>query len=483
MMETELAVVGAGPAGLSAAVVAAEAGVKVTVLDEQERAGGQIFRRPPESFRVTDRLSDSLYTEGRRLLEQAARQPNIRFEHASTVWGIFTDDANLMEEKPPRSLAVTGPQGTYFLKAKIILLAPGAYDLPVPFPGWDLPGVMTAGGVQALLKSDRVLAGERFVLAGGHPLLLVLAEQILGAGGTIAAVAIAQRPATSSAVRHLPALLGRLAALRRAARALAALRKARVPVFFGHGIRRAEGTSRVERCAIGPVDEAWRPTAGTERYFEADAVAIGYGFVPSTELPRQAGCRLIWDRKRGGWICEVDERMESSVPGIFAAGEITGVAGAEAAMAEGFIAGAAVAEELGFLSPDASYSLMQEYRRRFRRHRRFAAAVTDIFAPGPGLFEWMTPETTVCRCEELRVQEIQDLLAAHQHLSGINEVKLISRCGMGPCQGRMCHMALTELIARLRGIPPEQIGPMRAQPPTKPIPIGQILEGDFPSAE
>lgn len=477
MKRTELAIVGAGPAGLAAALIAAKAGVQATLIDEQQRPGGQIYRQPPDTFQVDRWLEGKGYAPGRALLREAAgAQDQLQFLHGTTVWGIFdTDGAAALERRPPRILALSGPQGSETLMAERVLFAPGAYDLPLAFPGWTLPGVMSAGGVQAFGKSQRLLPGHRFLLAGAHPLLLIVAAQLLADGAEIAALVLAQRPALFEGLRHLGALPGHWGKLAEALACFQALRQAKVPILFGHAIRSAHGADGVESAVVGPVDEAWRPLSGDERRLEVDTVVLGYGFVPSTDLSRQVGCAHTWDLAQGGWICSVDETMETTAPGIWAAGEITGVAGAEVAMAEGKLAGIAVAESLGRLAEGEGARLRQGADQELAPARRFAQAVTKVFAPQPGFADWITPETTVCRCEELTAQDLTDSLQANPFLGEINEVKLLTRCGMGPCQGRMCQISATYLVCGATGRAPEDVAPMRVRVPVKPVPIAQLI--------
>jgi thioredoxin reductase len=466
----DVAVVGAGPAGLAAALVLAEHGVDVCVLDEQVRPGGQIYRQPPDTFEVPHWLKGKEYAAGRELVARAESLPR---RQATTVWGVFGTHAGLDEYASTDGadvgddlvLALAGPDGLSRLRAARILLAPGAYDLPVAFPGWTLPGVMAAGGVQAFVKSQQLLPGRRFVLTGAHPLLLVIAEQLLNAGADVAAVAFAQpRPGFVEAMRMLPRLRGHLGRVVDVARPA---RRLRDRLLFGHVVVRAEGTGGVERAVLARVDRDWRVVQDTERAVKCDTVALGYGFVPSSELARQAGCTHRWVPAAGGWVAEHDEWFRSSEPRIYVAGELTGVAGAEQAVEEGRVAAAGILRDFGRRA-DAD-------RMRLASLRRFSAVVQEQFAPRlDALAALATDDTLVCRCEEITAGALRRALHENPHLATADAVKLLTRTGMGPCQGRFCMLTVAHLTAAARARPVADIGTYAARPPIKPIPLAAL---------
>jgi NADPH-dependent 2,4-dienoyl-CoA reductase/sulfur reductase-like enzyme len=473
-----VAVVGAGPAGLAAALDLHELGIDVVLVDEGVRPGGQIHRQPPATFAV----EAAAHGPGHELPGRAEASALRRLQ-ATVAWGVFGTEAPLdtWADGPhvdaPLALALAGPAGLDVLGADRLLLAPGAYDLPVAFPGWTLPGVMTAGGVQALLKSQRLLAGRRIVLAGAHPLLLIVAAQLLGAGAELAAVALAQaRPGMREGLRDLAALRGDLSRLVTLVGPLARLRRSGVPLRTGTIVARAEGGERLERVRLAAVDTRWRVTHETD-VVECDTLALGYGFVPSSELARQAGCAHRYDGPAGGWIVEHDEWQRSSLPAVFVAGELTGIGGAEQALEEGRLAALGLALDLGRLGRAEAERRAAEVRRRLARTRRFGALVQRRFAPRlDALAALATDETVVCRCESLTAGRLRAALAEHPHVRTLDALKLLTRAGMGPCQGRMCLPTATQLLCAARGAEPAAVGPYRARPPVKPIPLGALAD-------
>lgn len=479
MRDFDLAIVGAGPAGLTAAVTASQHGASVVVVDEQPAPGGQIFRQPPASFRVEGlpRVQRDLHTAGKEVLAAALGERNIHWLHETTAWGLFPPDEPAADDKNTVCwLAFTGPGGTGRLSARSVLLAPGAYDWPVAFPGWTLPGVMTAGGLQALVKSQKMLPGERFLLVGAHPLLLILADQLLEAGVDLAAVCFVQRrPAGGWILNGLGPLLRQGRKVAEVAGVLARLKRANVPLLPGHVIIAAEGAERVEGARLAPVDAAGRVERDKGFVVVCDTIALGFGFLASSELARQAGCRWRWEPFGGGWVVEHDRWFRSSVPSLLVAGEITGVAGAEVAMEEGRVAACGALMDLGILSEREAECLAEPARERLRQLYGFARTLQDLASfPVQILVQLIDDETVVCRCEGVRAGTVREALQHHPYFGTTSAIKLYTRAGMGPCQGRMCNVNILHLIAAETGA--LNVTPFNVRPPVKPVLIGSLLK-------
>ena len=480
MERADVAVVGAGPAGLAATVVLAEHGADVVLVDEQAQSGGQIYRQPPETFTG---VAFAAHAHGAELLAEADAAACRRLQR-TLVWGLFEPDAaqeialNGSAPSPTWMLGLAGEAGIDLLAVRHVLVAAGAYDLPVAFPGWTLPGVMAAGGVQAFVKSQKLLPGRRFVLAGAHPLLLLVADQLLAAGAELAAVALAQpRPGMTDALATAARLRGRVARLGAAGGPFLRLRRARVPVLFSHVVAAAEGAEAVQAAHLRSIDSAWRPTGAPDVRVECDTVALGYGFVPSTELTRQAGCVHGWRSSAGGWVTEHDEWQCASEAGISVAGEVSGVAGAEQAAEEGRVAALGILRDLGKLDEGEVARLAAPVRRRLRRLRRFSAVVQEQFEPRRDALAALADSSTiVCRCEEVTAGELRSALATHPHLGDIDAVKQLTRVGMGPCQGRFCQLTVAALTAQSTGRSIAELGAFTARPPAKPIKLGELAD-------
>ncbi|AAT88889.1 opine oxidase subunit A [Leifsonia xyli subsp. xyli] len=471
----DLALVGAGPAGMAAALAAADAGLSVVVLDEQPRAGGQIFRQAPREFPNAPLTPTAGYGCAPELIARFERHERLDRRFSSTVLGVLRDrDENGMR----LTLAVDGP-GASVVAARRILLATGTYDLPVAFPGWTLPGVMTAGAVQSLLKSQKIRAGDELVLAGAHPLLLIVADQLVAAGGRVAEVAFARGlPTPAEMAGALGAVPGHLGMLVETGAIVARLLARGVRISTRTIVTRACGSDALTSVELTRVDAHWRP-AGSPRVCAADTLVLGYGFSPSTELARQAGCELDWDSPRGGWVVRHDERMATTAEGIFVAGEPTGVAGADQSRAEGTLAGLAVAQELRPAS--ALGDALARATRQVEAASRFSTVVQRVFEPDrAGLARLAEPETTVCRCELVTRGRLTDALQANPFLSTANAAKLECRSGMGPCQGRYCEGTVAAIVAAERDQPIRESGRFAAQFPIKPVPLTvlETLDGD-----
>ena len=464
----DLLVVGAGPAGLSAALEAAERGLRVAVVDEQHAPGGQIFRQPPGSFKQPDGGAKLAYPFGRELLRRARADTRIAWHYGAMAWGVFRDP-----QQHRLRLGVSQGDASVMLDGRALLVATGAYDLPVAFPGWTLPGVMSAGGVQTLLKSQYLRPGSRFVLAGSHPLLLLVADLLLKSGAEVAEVAFARpRPGLGELLRGWRALPGHLGLMLQAARAVWNLKRHRVPLRFGSMIKAAAGGDALEGVTMQDVDRDWQPLPGTERQLTADTLVVGYGLLASTELARQAGCAVDYRPNEGGWIVRRDATMRSSVDGVWVAGEPGGVGGAELAHLEGRLAALDIARTLAApaLQPaDADLAAVQQ---AIRKAHRFSDVVLDFFAPNmAALARLASGDTLVCRCEEISADDVRGFLAANPHVGDVNSVKLACRTGMGMCQGRYCQHTTAQLLSEATGKPVDSLGYYTARAPVKPVSV------------
>lgn len=459
----DLVIIGAGPAGMAAALQVAEARLSVVVIDEQARAGGQIFRRPPTASGVAHGTYRP-YAWARDLIERFENHPLIDARFRATAFGILrTDDGGA-------ELAVSDARGGQRIAARRLLIATGAYDMPVAFPGWTLPGVMTAGAVQSLLKSQKLLAARRIVIAGSHPIQLILAAQLLEAGADLRAIAIARDlPGVIETARALPAVPGHVSIFVEAARAMATILRHRVPIHWKTVIAEVSETGDARDIRLQKVDAVWQPT-GAALTVEADVLALSYGFTPSTELARQAGCRLDWHGAGGGWTVAHDAEFCSSVPDIFVAGEPTGVAGAGRAQAEGVAAGQAIARSLG---ADVPARQVRATERLLARSDRFATVMQRMFDPERSALADLsrTPDTLVCRCEEVQSGILQQALDDNPFLMSASAAKLECRTGMGVCQGRYCEGTVAARIAAARRTPIDSAGYFNAHLPVKPVPL------------
>jgi NADPH-dependent 2,4-dienoyl-CoA reductase/sulfur reductase-like enzyme len=449
-MNVDVAVVGAGPAGLAAAAAAARAGASVTLIDAAPRPGGQFWRHRPRGIAADADLHHDLATFTR--LRPGA---GVTYLPNHQVWTV--SDAC--------EIRAVGPSGERVISARYLILAPGAYDRQIPFPGWDLPGVMTAGGVQALLKGQGVVAGRRVLVAGTGPFLLPVAAGLAMRGATVVGVHEANHPAAW--LRH-PSL-GVVGKLPEALSYLRVLRRHGVPVRYRSTVVAAVGSDHVT---------AARLASGSE--IPVDAIAVGWGFTPQLELPLAAGCETRVDDD-GSLVVVVDSDQFSSNPRVLVAGEATGVGGAALAITEGTIAGAAAAAAAAAASAGAGASAgaalgrpalgLDRLRRRRARLRDFARGLQKVYPVPPGWMDRLPDDTLVCRCEEVTVGQLRE--AVDLGATGVRTAKLLSRAGMGWCQGRVCGYAASCLTARLTGTPYDPRG-VAERPIASPITLATL---------
>jgi NADPH-dependent 2,4-dienoyl-CoA reductase/sulfur reductase-like enzyme len=455
-MARSMIVVGAGPAGMAAAIEGVAHGCAVTLIDEAPRPGGQIFRQPHPALRTPD-VADP--AERRRKADLLAR-----FEAIRSRIG-YRSGASAYAMLDAGALHVAHGEATAILNADAIVIAAGVREIAPPFPGWTTPGVMYAGAAQSLLKAHGVLPGKRVLVAGAGPLPLVVAAQILRAGGQVAALAPLHPPA--AALRHLRALWQGRTIVREGLRYVATILRAGVPRLPGFVPIRAIGRDRLEAVAMGRIGPHGA-VSGSEREVACDALAMNYGFAANSELPAMAGAAMRHDPLTGGWLPVVDALGRTSIPGLFVAGDVAGLRGALVAEAEGRIVGAAAARDCATVA-ELPADLAEALAAR-SKCIRFQDAVRAMLAPVPGLWKLADAETTVCRCESVALHQLQFALAGGHR--SLNEIKRATRIGMGWCGGRTCMPMVTALAAAFTGTPPPRM--MTPRPLARPVALAAL---------
>lgn len=468
----DVTVLGAGPAGLAAAVTAAEQGLSVALLDAAPQPGGQYYRHPAPAAGAT--RPEALHHDwpvfaGLRERLNAAEGVTLLYGHH--VWSMTrgTPDSRwslhaLSGEGDDDDASAPGTSTT--VRARAVLLATGSHERHLPFPGWNLPGVVGAGGAQAMLKSGLALPGRRVVVAGSGPLLLAAATSLTAAGADVPEVIEAS--GYLGYARHPAALAANPGKLTEAARHGMALLRHRVRPRTRSAVTEAHGTDRVEAVTVSRLGQDWRPVPGTERRIACDALAIGHGLVPRTELATTLGCatRRAAD---GTYALELGPLQETSLRGLWAAGETSGIGGAQAALVEGELAALAITARLTGRRP-APTPRLRALRRRRDRLRAFTDAMAAAHAPGPGWTRWLSDDTEVCRCEEVTAARVREAVADHGARDP-RSVKLLTRAGMGWCQGRVCGTAVACLAAAAPDATP---APPDRRLLATPVPLGTL---------
>jgi len=468
----DVAIIGAGPAGLAAAEQILKYGGQVIILDEQARPGGQIMRQPPKEFKVKAWLKGSIYTDSKNLLHRIEAHPKVNWRMSAYVSGIMP------LEESGYQLWLQDLNGLSSLTAKKIIVCSGCYERPLAFPGATTPGIMGAGAIQTFLKSQQILVGDRFVFAGTHPLQLIVAEQIIKAGGKVEAIAFAQPLSSCLAILKQPRIiLSNWRVFMAAAKSILRIKLAGVPLLFGCAIKGVNEGKQLDTVTLQSISASGKAIINRPlRKYKVDKLGLCYGFQVSSELARQAGANSFWSDSRGGWLISHSEWMESSLEGLFVAGELTGMAGADASREEGYIAGIGCLLSLGLMSRDVEEQTTIKVRKKLKKYTNLAQALAQLSKLPVHLSETvMTDNSLLCRCENITCGTVKKALKDNPHSLSANSIKLLTRTGMGLCQGRLCYANTASLIAITRNCCIEDIGPYHVQWPVKPILISNIL--------
>ncbi|MFL9923077.1 NAD(P)/FAD-dependent oxidoreductase [Herbaspirillum lusitanum] len=449
----DLIVIGAGPAGMSAAMKGAALGLKTLLLDEQARQGGQIYRNVTQVPASVARLLGPDYVYG-LTLAQGLERSGVECRFGAMVWEV-ADDLTVTVQQDGKSFRVRAPQ---------LIAATGAMERPSPVPGWTLPGVLNAGAAQIALKTSAAIPQGRVVLVGAGPLLLLVACQLLDAGVKVAAI-VQTAPADNKqkAMQHLAAALTAPGYLLKGLRMLWRLRRAKVPMVSAATDVRIKGDEHVETVSFS--------ADGLAQQVDADVVLLHHGVVPNTQLSRQLRLDHAWDEINLSWSPVVDAWGQSSLPGFRIAGDGAGIGGAKAAEPNGALAAIGAARAMGRLDEASLQAQSAVERKKLAQQMRIRPFLDALYRPP----QWLAnpaDDAIVCRCEEVTAGRIREM--ARLGCQGPNQTKFFSRCGMGPCQGRMCGLTVTQILSTELGRSPEQIGAYHVRTPLKPVTLGSL---------
>ena len=465
-----LAIIGAGPAGMSAAIAACAHGADVLVLDEQSAPGGQIYRNVETVTAErpgTARVLGGDYVAGAALV-RAFRACGAEYSPHTSVWEVSTL-ARREDAKAPLELGVLRDGIAEIVRAHCVIVASGAQERAVPVPGATLPGVMGAGGAQALLKGAGLVPEIPVIIAGSGPLVYLVAWQLVRAGAPLRAVLLTMQAGwMGRAAGTLPEALAMPGALLEGIGWRRALAARGVKVVRARDLV-IEGRDRVEAVRFRH--------RGREQSVWASLVLLHEGVIPNAHLTLAARLDHIWDARQHAFRPAVDEWGGTSEPGVLVAGDGARILGAGAAVETGRIAALEAAYRLGRIHEHDRDRLAKPHRASLARHRRFREFLDLTFEPGPAVRRPSDTAVTVCRCEEVTVAEIERVIG--HGCPGPNQAKAFTRCGMGPCQGRMCATVVSEIFAGRRHAGVGEVGHYRVRPPVKPVTVGELagLEG------
>lgn len=445
MSSHDLIIIGGGPAGVSAALEATARGLSVLLLDENAAPGGRIWQALEARGARDAEEAEALATL------QAFRRCGATCRWRATVWAIEPDNLVCWSEDGVAHAA----------SAPHVLLATGTTERPLPIPGWTLPGVMTVGAAQIALKTGGLVPSGATWIAGQGPLLLLYAVQALRAGGRIAGILdLSDGTAPLRALRQLPAALPALGEIRKGLAWRRQITQAGVPWLSASQLR-AEGDGVLRRIRFR--------AGGRQRSEAADLLLLHDGVMPSVQISRALGCDHAWDPAQRCWKPVTNGWGETSRTGVLVAGDGAGVAGAQAAALSGRLAGLQVAHALGRIDTATRDAAAAPLRAAQARRRAVRPLLDALYPP---LALPIDDSTVVCRCEEVTAGRVRE--AARLGCLGLNQLKAYTRCGMGPCQGRMCCPTVAALLAQARGVPEPQVEPYRLRFPTKPVSVGEL---------
>jgi NADPH-dependent 2,4-dienoyl-CoA reductase/sulfur reductase-like enzyme len=446
-MTPDLAIIGAGPAGMAATVEARAQGLTVLVADENAAPGGQVFRAA-EAAAADPAVAPDI-APGLPLIA-AFRRSGAEYRPGTTLWHLDPEEG---------VLSLSTAEGAETATARRIILATGAQERPVPIPGWTLPGVMGAGAAQILLKSTGAVPSGRVVLAGQGPLIWLLAVQLARAGAPPLVLETRRGGIAASLARAGGGLWAGRHMLAKGLALIAEARRAGLRVITGIRNLRAEGADRIERVA-------WDGGSAP-----CDTLLLHEGVIPATQISRAIGLDHGWDAAQGCWRPATDAFGAGSLGRIAVAGDGAGIGGWEAAVAAGQLAGLDAARRLGAMTEDAFAARAAAPLAARRRALALRPFLDALYAPAPDLLA--PPDATIiCRCEEVTAGAVR--AAARLGATGPNQLKAYLRCGMGPCQGRICAPTVAALIAEARDLPPDTVPPLRPRAPYKPISVGLL---------
>lgn len=447
---SRIVIVGAGPAGIRASATLVEAGLHPVVIDEGHRAGGQIYRRPPDGFvRTPEQLYGSEAAKARALhalFDRLVEAGRLTYCALSSV--IAAEDGRLH---------VLGKGGVEVIGYDRLILATGAADRVAPISGWQSAGIYSLGAAQIALKAQGVALGRRILLAGSGPLLTLVGAQLLKAGADVAAVL------DTSSWRQQMRGLGGLAA-----RPLVALRGLALRARLGGRYHAGVTLEQIEADASGITAMRWRDAGGRQRLTPCDMVGMGWHLRAETHLADLTGCAFAYDEQWRQWLPKTDA-MGRAGNGVYLAGDGARLLGADGAEIAGRLAAAACLADLGRRAPSINADL-----RKLARFERFARGLAQAFPWPSEMVRTLPGEAIVCRCENVTAAAVRE--GADFGGGEANRVKSLSRAGMGRCQGRYCQLAAVELVAAQAGCAPDAVGRFRGQAPVRPAPVGAFLQ-------
>lgn len=472
MGNAEVTILGAGPAALAATAELISHRIPVTIIDENQLPGGQYFRQIPKSFRITERtVFDKASSDYSRstFLFQTLNHPLVTYMPNTVIWGYFSD----------YKLGYVSADASGEISAKFIIVASGAFDRPVPFPGWTLPGVISAGGAQNLMLGQRVVPGHRILISGNGPLNIAVAYNLVRAGGNVLSILEVSK---QQIWRAFPGMLWDPLVLFKGLQYQSGLLlRAGVLARTGRTVIEARGDKQVSEVVTARIDSMGNIDRSHTQTYEVDLLVVGYGLMPSIEMTRLMGCEQEYDPSNKYFIPVRSDKFETTVPNIFAVGDCAGIRGVEVALIEGRLAGITIADRLGRVSRTYVKKSRSQLEKRLLRLLRFHTSIDSLFVSPSNYFSLLTDDTVICRCEEVTLGELRSYM--NQGITDLNTLKSLTRIGMGRCQGRNCFPTFAHLVAEEQKVSVASLKIPRTRSPLKPVCIGDVIRCELPECD
>jgi len=453
-------IIGSGFSGITAANLLSGKGLSILMIDENFHVGGQLLRTIPETLGKNSKFKpDYVKKIGFRFIGNL-KGGDIEILNNSVVIGIYDNHELLVEVEK---------QGMRSIHFESILFSPGARERYLPFKGWTLPGVFSAGMAQVLMKSSGVLPSKDVVVGGSGLFLFSAAYEFLKYGARVHSVL--ESTGVSGKIKMIPSLIHHMSKIGEGFRYVGKIWTSFVPIRFRHKVVEARGNGSLLEIVVGKTDRRGKLISGKEKIIQTNGFAASYGFVPNVELPVLAGCDVEYDRSLGGWIARVNENMETTVDSVFCAGEVTGVGGALKSINEGEIAAISILERFGQADP-----LKKRKSKRLREqkhHLEFARHFNSLYGIRDEDIEEIPDETIICRCEDVRMGDIRE--AVNSGFVSPGALKTSVRAGMGNCQGRTCGPVIYDVLSAVTGISGKNFSIFSKRPPLKPVKISSLI--------
>jgi len=460
---TEVTIIGGGPGGLSAAYELVNQGISVSLIDENSMLGGQFLRQlTPEFIKNKKSFLDINIKEYNQLLN-LINNPYFIYINNSIVWNILDEMVVVYVQN----------NQTKLISSNYIIVASGAYDRAVPFPGWTLPGVMTVGGVLNLLKSQLILPGKNIIVSGNGALILLIANYLNYAGANILEVLESSNHKLNLVdiikLFYVPSLFKKGIAFR------LNLMLSGIPYKTGEIIVEAKGDKIVEEVIIAPINSEGKTDLSRSRTVITDILITGFGLTSSSEITQFIGCEHNYNALKGGWIPIRTKCFETTIKNVFSVGDCAGIKGSDIASCEGRIAGITALNRIKN-NFSINKNKLNHFQNKLKKYNNFQNIINKIYLPPNNYLSLINKNTIICRCEDVTYGDLLTYL--DQNIYDIRSLKSVSRAGMGKCQGRNCLGTIISILEQNNCSHVFDNNP-NYRPPLKPVLISDLIEKEF----